>query len=302
MSAATDTKNGPKCKFIDHSEHARGEISTLLDGKEVYRVEDRSADGKSGMYFTVSYPIYEIDPFFRPTISGFFRPDSASVTVEYTGHNRIKSEIATDLLISETSHGSYVNHIPGEPNVYYTIFNNQLVRQKGDDTQIILDYKAPSPPVKMEKERKIVVISPSDPVLGQYLDYFIGSVEGDYVAPYAYTTPGGITIINKPIYGRVILRSAPDSRFYLSYERDDNGTLVGEFVRTRLIPFREKIIAGEMEGCLSDGTPVYISYYDPGGSGRQITRQEYEAYLAQRRFAVAHVAGIPDVLAGLLGY
>lgn len=131
-------------------------------------------------------------------------------------------------------------------------------------------------------ERIPTLFAQADPHLGHLLDYFIGTVEGKYVIPCAYTTKEGWTIVNKPIGGKVLIRTCPDTRFYLSYERSAKGVLVGKCIRSRLIPMWEHRMHGETEEYIQDAGyqhPVYVSYYDPGGSGRCITKEEYEYYM-----------------------
>lgn len=49
-------------------------------------------------------------------------------------------------------------------------------------------------------------------------------------------------------------------------------------------------------------TPVYFSYYDPAGSEKQITREEYEQYLKERAHIVQESTGFPRELTRLLNF
>lgn len=310
----TDIKAKPqaqsRCKSIDNKD---GKV--YLDGELVYNFDVE----------TDYYPSY-YDPFYKSVLENkqftpLFEFNHASEGITVMGnrgsyvvgliwiHDYSDPELRK-ITISDIKYGtddmtpSYtIDYEKNKLERSETIGVNRQTDELDYENKIIVDYDAKLtslPPI--QTERKIVVMGKGDPVLADYLDNFIGSIEGAYRAPHAYATEFGFTIINKPLYGRVLVRTAPDSRFYLSFERNDEGVLVGEFVRTRLIPHHEGIRKGEILGCLADGTPVYISYYDPMGSGKLITRLQYEDYLRQRRDIVAQQAGFPTVLADLLGF
>lgn len=287
----TDVK-GVKCKTISR----RGN-ETLLDGKVVYTGDP---------YGEIQYYPQYIDPFYNPIldkktneyVDAFAQEDNFddfthAITRAGDPLYTIRGRLQT---IFESSEEIKISFVSSDSNYSYNMYNGSMERNVGNNSTSLTENKS----VK-ETHRKIVAI-PIDIDHTPYLDMFIGSIEGIYTLSKSYTVQEGYTIVTAPIYGFAILRTAPDSRFYMSFERADNGNFVGQMVRSRLMPRARNATEGESEACLPDGTPVYISYYDPAGSGKRITKQEFDTYMATRAAGVSAYTPLPDVLSGLLGF
>lgn len=311
------------CSVIDKVKSADGSEETSLDGKLVYKTAP-----PAGFVRITYYPAF-IDPFYAPILNTDRKNADLIISDDVRSglsprHHLARERLTTTINIRDMSFSIFLtplNTVQDEENMelpYYAIHDNKLhelsenknfmMDGKPYNNRVISDYKAPMGALKQEKERKIVVIGQADPVLDSLTNYFIGSLEGPesgYIAPYAYDTQRGFTIIGAPLYGHVLLRTAPDSRFYLSYYRNNNGALVGEVIRSRLIPGYEQKQANEMEGCIVDNgvpTPVYFSYYDLLGSGQQLTIAQYKEFLAQKAAIVQEQTNLPKELVGLLGF
>lgn len=295
-------------------------------------VEVYSYGGNDDAVITVSYYPRYFDPIYAPlAVDGQGKPEDLSKidlendyapAILYIKKNGVMTQVSAQFArsIGTESGGSLTNidMYINDPINEYRIFSNSIegYHRNIDDNKYssevgieLLSYKD-APETHTEQERKIVIFADpatesKDP-LHRYLNQFFGTVEGFYVAPYACTVLRGLTIITRPIYGFVRLRTFPDSRFYLQYERNDKGIVVGEVIRTRFIPFMETATRGEIEGCFEDQdgnlVPVCYSYYDPAGSGKRITREEYQAYLRQRKNLINELTALPTVLTNLLGF
>lgn len=285
-----------KCKTITRKETSQ-ELTVYLDGKIAYYVNKNI---QSVRYPPPNYA----DPLYRGILSENIDDIAGRQHIEefhyLSPNDRISTRVGSLDVVSDRKRPNDTVLKMGRVDKY--IIHNNILQEVSPNVKTLLRYNAPNQQVYTGSERKAVALTKFDPQLGSMLDYFVGSIEGNYTLVSPYDTSEGFTIINKPIYGRAIFRTAPDSAFYLSYERNVDGVLVGEMVRSRLMPYREAKESSEIEGCLSDGTPVYLSYYDPGGSGKSITREEYDNYARQRREIIQGQTGLPNVLTGLLGF
>lgn len=308
MSADSKTvATEKKCGVI---EQKRDKV--FLDGVEVY--ESNLDLNYVVIWNTQFFPTY-FDPFYKPILDDSKR--SLLFTSKYSFYDGaiphiIDSQRGNTKVTSEGGEGysgTGVNSFyDGKPR-YDLEDDTDIVGRTVNDVKTGGVVSLEEFPLNagdkstMHTERKIVAISVGrNSPIDIYTDCFIGSIEGAYRLSKSYAASEGFTIVGGPIYGFVILRTAPDSRFYMSFERADNGNLVGQVIRTRLMPFLEKARAGETEACLSDGTPVYVSYYDPMGSGKAISKAEFDGYLAIKAAGVRAFTPLPDVLTGLLGF
>lgn len=302
----------------------------LFDNKEIYAY---TSTIKGDDMRIVEYPTLEDTSSDYYQRSGFDR--------FYMNHTR--ESCIRDALNVSFRRTSFITHISleiedreGNPLPSYRIKSNKLVKiiEIVSNSLLefeILDYtsindvKPPKHEGKLVSSSVLAVIAQpeaSDNVLEPYLNNFIALLSGQQsttTSSYAWTsshmyrvhTPvleTGKTveflIINKPITGFVHMRTV-DNRFYLKYERTSEGALIGEMVRTQLIPYHEQPTSLEVAGCIEDGgqsVPVYFSYYDPAGSGKQITRKEYEQYLKERAYIVQENTGFPRELTQLLDF
>lgn len=196
--------------------------------------------------------------------------------------------------------------------------NNRVLLQKSgmyDDDDIVPNGKSPEvilpampksvdvtvvPDLKEYKttnERRLVLFMSTDiPELSCFLGYITESSK--YIAPNMYDTTLGYWINIGPIYGQVDINTK-DNRFYLSFERDyQSGKLVNQFIRTSFMPLRETL--GFSEYVVLTDELWYLKYYDPRGSGKTITQEEFIDYNNAKATVVSQY--LPKVLTGLLNY
>jgi hypothetical protein len=124
----------------------------------------------------------------------------------------------------------------------------------------------------------------------------------EYVAPFLYDTGYGFYINIGPIYGSVDVNNI-DGSFMLSFKRSfESGKLVDQYIRTPFIPYSELPEKDEYEVTINTSTKEtwYVRYYDPFGSGKVISYDEYKKYQNERQLALGGI--FPTVLQDLLGY
>lgn len=133
---------------------------------------------------------------------------------------------------------------------------------------------------------------------------FIGIIAAtsEYVAPFLYDTGYGFYINIGPIYGSVDVNNI-DGSFMLSFKRSfESGKLVDQYIRTPFIPYSELLEKDEYEVTINISTKEtwYVRYYDPFGSGKIISHDQYKRYQNERQLALGDI--FPTVLQDLLGY
>jgi hypothetical protein len=190
----------------------------------------------------------------------------------------------------------------------YEIKNNELYQKqclKHDSTSIICTDCDNSREEKLQMQRVhldqpiiavIVQVSPTNARLHNHLNNLICRLEGN-LSLNVYPTPHNYSIVFGSPVGRVIVRTVPDNRFYMSYTADEDGKLVGEFTTTLFIPFHEERCSTETLECTPEG-PVYRSYYHPDTGSNTLTQQDFQCYLKTRRNIVS--THLPLVLTDLL--
>lgn len=196
--------------------------------------------------------------------------------------------------------------VSSEPYSYpISTADNKELRQRS-----IIDYQFPDANPLSSTEERVIVTGEIEgnynnhktlTVLSFYLNNFIGILRGNYLLHHSFNTSHGFTIVALPMCGSVQVYTT-DGLFHISYHRNDDGVLVGEMARARFTPFMRNKAREEIEDHLEDGTPVYLSYYDPMGSGERISREEYQHYMTQRAGIIQEKTGFPKELSNLLGF
>lgn len=113
-----------------------------------------------------------------------------------------------------------------------------------------------------------------DPFIG-YIKVETGSFKFD---GWKINLSGGEVMLSiGKIMGKIEIRTFPDDRFYVSFETDELGNPIGEFLRTPFIPMKEFSASDEYQVVVGDELR-YARYYHPI-TKKQIKREEYEEYL-----------------------
>lgn len=305
----------PQLYYGDSYQGIAGEAHPVfLDDVEIYAYSYRDRGDSIITYPIVSSPLFQ--PFVVQTGNISYR-DYFEARIRVSC-DRGTLELGEGIPFIDNKYATNTLALSYDRKTEYHTYNDKLLigDRKGktlSDYKVVLNYEDLSIPPLISKESRVVVLLEPEPyssALRHYLNTFIAILSGDYIIPHPYEvkspTGGSFTIINEPIYGQVRLHGV-DGRFYLQYTRNKEGALVGEVIRTRLIPCYEDPEEEEIEGCLvldqleSDSlVPVYFSYYHPDGSGKQITREEY--IKLRSKIIYESVSTLPKELTDLLGF